>query len=192
MSYVVKELAAARLCYIAMLLSMVLLSGCEKEEPPPEYFEQHLIGTWCVREFFTSDGITIIHETENSVTYYRSCSSKIYSMDNPAFCNLDHIWNIQIWNIVPGQDWLQLHIEDFCGTEQILHICCSNLEYVDLKNSPGMKEEGISAQIQLYEDYNNLIFNSFILYPQSNEIWATRSGENGLDYMLHLCKVAGI
>jgi hypothetical protein len=188
MSYKCLTKTAARLWYIAVFIAPLLLSGCEKEEPPPEYFEQCLVGTWCVREFYTSDGITIIHDQEDCVEYYRYVSSKIYTVDNPAFCNLEYIDNIQVWTIARGQNGLAIIVADLCEKVDKYVMSYINLRYDEPNNGPGTCAEGIAANVSLIGAKNTVILSSFVLFPDSGEIWLTMRGEKDSDYKIRLCQ----
>jgi hypothetical protein len=178
---------SARLCYIAILSAFCLLPGCEKEEPPPGYFEECLIGTWCVREFYTSDGITIIHDQEDCVEYHNLLSSKIYTLDNPAFCNLRFIQHIQVWQFQQGSTGLELFVSDLCGSALQYAFSYSNLAYIETMEGFGSSSEGISASVAFIGQEQAIQLKSFILYPDQDTIWLILSGEDGIDFKMRVC-----
>lgn len=186
MSSLIGKRITALLSALALSGCMFFLGSCEKQEPSSEYFEECLTGNWCVREFYTSDGITILHNQEDCVEYQKIITSKIYEVDNPIFCRLEMIENIQMWQIQPQDGDLELEASDLCGQTNIYSICYSELEYFESRNG---SVEGISATVSFLGMQKSICWSTFYLYPDSGELWVTCTTEEGVNHKMLVCKL---
>jgi len=178
------------LLFAAVILGCIpLLSGCEKEEPPPAYFEENLMGSWCVREFYTSDGVTIIHNEEDCVQYQTCHSCKTYDTDNPAFCNLYYINNIQKWEIYPEGNSIRVNVSSICSFEHSFQFNYSELIYFDYEYGATKETDCICAKVEFVSADTTIIPLRFQLLPDCGEIWITYGTESGVEHRQHLCKL---